>query len=462
MLDVMSISDNEQDETVNNFRMFLRDLSIPELEKDRANFAIGNSVRDMLLKHIRDLTTDNENFHFDGRVEKIGSSWDGSKLHQVDEIDLLFVLSKKQIEIIENDTTVNVKWCDKVYRPRDLVEEFADSLESVLSGAQPKHLEHGGYTAPDFSGVRLSGPAVTVLYRAQGRDANEKGTSISVDITLAVPLTYLECAGALDLEVEEWKKKKLQQVNELISCCLDLHAVPNTASDRWQISSALFESELLNQLESESTVRKAYLLLKALLQRIDKKVLEENIFGIKDMEMGERTRELCDKLLAKIDKRSLCRDQLNRCMRYGHTLLPKDKSVLHGELEKEHVSINKAASKHILLDKARPNDFEVKHLKSEQVFWLMKQVIKQLVTPEVFVNHALQQLLVDHNLHSPEICKFSFRKFWVCKCEALAVKLQSCYRMALEHCLSKVSIFDSKTCYIVILIGWLIIFPNEV
>ncbi len=452
-LDVMSIPVGEQDGAVRNFRMFLRGLSIPELEKERANYATGNSVRDMLLRHIRDVTTENEDFCFEGQVEKIGSSWDGSKLHQVDEVDLLFVLSKKQVKVVETDRTVSVKWCDNMYKPHELVEHFADSLESVLSSAQPNNLQHGGYAAPEFSGVRLCGPAVTVLYKTignestQGQEASEDIVNMSVDITLAVPLSCLECAGNLDSALGGWKEKKLQQVNEPISCCLDLHAVPNTASDRWQLSSALFESELLNQLGSESTVRKAYLLLKALLHRIDKKALEENIFGIGEVEMKENSRKLCDRLLANIAERSFSTDHLNRCMRYGHTLLPKDQSVLHGELEKEHVSINKAASKHILLDEAQPGDFEVKHIKSEQVFWLMKQVIEKLVTPDIFVKHALQEHLVGHNLHSPEICKFSFRKFMVCRCEELAVKLQCCYRMVLEHCLSDVGISKKLVIY---------------
>ncbi len=438
-LNTMIVRNKIEDEAVDNFRMYLRGLSIPDLEKEKANYATGNTVRDLLLKHIRDVTTGNAKFRFEGSVEKIGSSWDGSKLHQVDEVDLLFILSKRQIGFIQTDDTVRVEWCGHVYKPRELVEHFADSLESVLSRAKPEYLQHGGYAAPEFSGVRLCGPAVTVLYQTQGDDTCEKGTNISVDITLAVPLSCLGCAEELESALKGWKDKKLKQVNEPMTCCLGLHAVPNTSSDRWQLSSALFESERLNQLGSESTVRKSYLLLKALLHRVDRKALEENIFGINVTEMNANARDLCDQLVASINQRSLCRDQLNKCMRYGHTLLPRSTSVSHGELEKELVSINKAASKHILLDVADPTDFEVKHLKSKRVIHLMKQVIEQLVSSEVFVNHVLQKLCADHALHSPEICKFSFRKFIVLKWEVMAMKLQRCYMMVLEYCLSDVS-----------------------
>ncbi len=259
-------------------------------------------------------------------------------------------------------------------------------------------------------------------------------------------MSCLGCAEALESALVEWNEKNLKHVNEPVDGCFKLHAVPNTVSDRWQLSSALFESELLNQLgsaSSESTVRKAYLLLEALFYRIDKKAIGENIFGINEIGVRERSRELCNRLLDKIIHKSMCREQLNRFVRYGHALLQRDKSVLHGELGKEHLAINKAASKHILLHEAQPSDFEVKHCKSNQVFRLMKQVIDKLVTAEVFVNHALQQYLVRHNLHSPGICKFSFRKFMAYKCEELAVRLQCCYRMALEHCLSDVSISKS-------------------
>ncbi len=441
------IPDSKEDKTVGNFRRYLRSISVPELEKEKANYLVGNSVRDMLLKHISDVTTGNKDFLFEGRVEKIGSSWDGSKLHQVDEVDLLFVLNKTQIQIKESDNRVSVMWHDKAYKPHELVEHFADSLEKVLSCTQPGNLQHGGYAAPEFSGVRLCGPAVTVLYQSHGENKIEKGNKkcdISVDITLAVPLSCLECAEALGSALIEWKESKLKQVNNPISCSLDLHAVPNTVSDRWQLSSALFESELLNQLESESTVRKVYLLLKALLHRIDKQVSQENVLGINEVEMREGSTELCNKLLGNIVQKSLCRDRLNRCMRYGHTLLPKDKSVLHGELEKEYVSINKAASKHILLAEADPSDFKVKLLKSKKVFMLMKQVIKELVASEVFVNHVLQQHLTGHNLQSPEICKFSFRKFMVRKWEDLATKLQCCYRLVLQDFMSNVSLSKGR------------------
>ncbi len=170
--------------------MFLRGLSIPEFENDTANYARENYMRDTLLEHIRNVTTQNQNFLFEGHVEKIGSSWDGSKLRQVDEVDLLYVLSQTQVEIVEMDNTFSVKWGDKVCKPRELVEDFADSLERVLSDSPPKNLQHGGYAAPEFSGVRLCGPAVTVLYQSKGDEASEKhgkGTHISVDITLAVP-----------------------------------------------------------------------------------------------------------------------------------------------------------------------------------------------------------------------------------------------------------------------------------
>ncbi len=450
----MAIPDSAEDERVRSFTMFLRGLSLPELETERANYRAGNSVRDTLLKHICDVTTENGGFPFTGCVKNIGSSWDGSKLHKVDEVDLLFVLSRSQIEVEESDSTIIVSWCNKVYKPRNIVEHFADSLEKVLAASQPEKLQHGGYAAPEFSGVRLCGPAVTVLYKARNEENGVKGDTVSVDITLAVPLSCLRCAGSLQSALKEWNKKKLSEVNEPFNCCLDLHAVPNTANDRWQLSSALFEAELLNILGSQSTVRKAYLLLKALLHRVDKKAVHENIFGINAIELKEGSTLLSDKLLANIHDKSLSRDQLNRCMRYGHTLLPKDKCVLHGELEKEHISINNAASKHILLAEADPCDFAQEHIllaeadpsdfakdqNSKQVFHLMKQVVAKLVMPDFFVNHALQHHLTDHNLLSPEICKFSFRKFVVCNCEDLAIKLQCCYRMVLEYCLVDVSI----------------------
>ncbi len=416
--------------TSTNFRTYLQNINIPELENEKADFIKGNSIRDALIAHIRKLTAENEAFHFVGSVEKIGSSWDGSKLHQIDEVDLLFVLNGSEIQVRNTGETFSVLLSGKLFEPRELVEQFADSLDDVLAINPPDNLYHGGYASPEYSGVRLCGPAVTVLYQTREKSC------ISLDITMCVPLSNIHM---FQTPLDDWVKIKLSCLNEPCSWP-GLHAVPNVTHNRWQLSSALFEAELLNRLESNSTVRKAYLRLKALLDWVDKHAVQTNMFGISGLQMDDKSMKLGAKLVAFIKSNKVCKGNLKRCMRYGHMLLSMQEAFEYSEVGKEDITINKAAAKHFLLTEAQPRDFQDNHQNAERIVQLMKRFIERIGSPDPCVEHALKDHLPEHHLHSPDICIFAFRKSMVGKYEELATKLQRCYKMVLENAFFYVSI----------------------
>ncbi len=76
-------------------KQFINSISIADLEEEPADFAAGHRVRSSVLEYIRARTEQNAEFPLHGTIEKIGSSWDGSKVGQLDEVDTLFVLDPK-------------------------------------------------------------------------------------------------------------------------------------------------------------------------------------------------------------------------------------------------------------------------------------------------------------------------------------------------------------------------------
>ncbi len=83
-------------DSLRRFKACFQEISIAEIEGERADFAIGHTLRRSMLDHIVERTKNNEIFEFRGCVHKIGSSWDGSKLGALDEVDTLYVLDEKQ------------------------------------------------------------------------------------------------------------------------------------------------------------------------------------------------------------------------------------------------------------------------------------------------------------------------------------------------------------------------------
>ncbi len=146
----------------------------------------------------------NEEFPFRGSIKKIGSCWDGSKVGKLDKVDTLFVLDPKQVTISKYfPGTRNVRdtYNGNEYSAGQLNTMFADAVELALEGYPPVGMEHNA--APEFSGVRMGGPAVTVLYRTTAECGPiQKGTMVSLDIILAMPFKKTEWDVMIEIN---WK-----------------------------------------------------------------------------------------------------------------------------------------------------------------------------------------------------------------------------------------------------------------
>ncbi len=195
------------DKTLQLFRSYVEGISLSDLEKERAVFSSGHRIRSSILNRIYNRTEMNDEFPFRGRIEKIGSCWDGSKVGQLDEVDKLFILDPTQVIIIHADTdfqTVCVIYNGNEYSVCQLIRSFAKALEKALEGDTPVGMQHNGFAASDFGGVRISGPAVTVLYGTKTQCGSiQKGTMVSVDTTLAVPFKKADILTEIGWKIDE-------------------------------------------------------------------------------------------------------------------------------------------------------------------------------------------------------------------------------------------------------------------
>ncbi len=180
------------------FSAYAEGISIADLEEEITNFKDGNAVQNSILRFISQRTERNQTFPLSGHITRIGSSWDGTKVGHLDEVDILYVLNKGQVVIIPGKhgevdiETFRVEWQRSKYTASELSELFANELDQALRTEPPEGMEHNGYAAPRYSGIRVSGPAVTVLFRtATDIGPMKKGSMVSLDITLALPYSYL-------------------------------------------------------------------------------------------------------------------------------------------------------------------------------------------------------------------------------------------------------------------------------
>ncbi len=320
-------------------------ISIKGLEKERARFGPQSGIRRSLMNYVIAAMENNKNTPFsrNSKIEKIGSCIDGSKTGHLDEIDTLFVTDETVIKIGQQDGEVYFCHVDcqtmpKSFTVRELLEHFAEWLNEIMSNSPPPpSFECSGYAAPEFSGVRINGPAVTLQFQTS-KDLGDmkKGTSLTVDVTLALPCQESEI---LQKTLSSWVENIVVSVNNNpIEEPGSAHFVPNPKDNRWQPSTASVESHILYALNTESPLKKAHLLSKALTVRVKKLCLEKNIFSASSNSLSNEVEELLrllDDYRNKMGKESCdLRQHLNKCMRYGHHLLPWDKRKYIQEPEK--------------------------------------------------------------------------------------------------------------------------------
>ncbi len=397
--------------SIEQFKRLCKAINIHDLVEDEADYLAGYDERQRLVDYVVE-QTESDAFPLRGRALEIGSCWDGSKLDRIDEIDLLFVLEKNQIERLQDGT---MRWENKEYTIREFRRFFDDCLDEVLCSKAPDDFDHGGYASPQYSGVRMNGPASTILL-------TKSTFTTSVDITPCFPV---ECP-----EVEAWiKRLVLKCDNRPLPTNLKPHLVACAVEEKWQISTAHIEAQLLHEVWG-SVLQQAQIRNKVLLHKVDAfasniydkekvkgtdEVNNANMDRNENTENAENTEENTEEQRENTDENSrkwntICdtsqfclvcsvlnratmttkqRLLLNKRLRCEHSSLPEPTN--HGELYKPPLLTNNAASKHILLHYAtHDDDFRKSKHSGERMFWLMQDGIREFsaASPDTHVTHS--------------------------------------------------------------------------
>ncbi len=450
---------------LSNFTEFSKGISLSQLRKERRRFAEGHEIRISILDDIRYKTrqTADNTFPFRGHIEKIGSSWDGSRVGNLDEVDTLFVLEDAQVQIRDSgDETFYVIWKGREYRPRQIQDRFAEALDKILrTESPPPRLQHGGYAAPEYSGNRINGPAVTVLFRRKVCDReNEHFQTLSLDITLAVPVSCLAENNEVQGEYSRWVDHVIFAVDTPLQLPQKPYLVPGYVDDTWKLSTAHFEAELLHELDTHSALKQGYLLLKVLSSKI------ENFNARYGFDLGtnqtnhplhsahqcaahdlqSRSEDLRSSLMQRLRGSKgptvggCChgREKLNRYMRHGHILIPACERKHYSELEYKELSMNTAAAKHVLLRAAQTEDFTAEIPNSDRVTELVLQTIEELV-----VQGSNVPAFIDN---FPCVCKFSPHDSPPGRVAECARYVLTQYRVVLEVLRTQVSLSIDIVC----------------
>ncbi len=228
-----------------------------------------------LILHAMDEITSEMDPQFRGVSIGIGSFYDKTKVTDPDEFDFLYELRNISFDCVpaEQDFCYKVVLDPKVSNEFfDVCEEyeghtvltsdklhaaFAEAITKALDGITlpEKRLQHAGFRSPRFSGVRKSGPAVTILFNY----LNDNGkTFIKVDITPALPVAV---KGIDDIEWPPVVANYLRKTDAVKS----IHLIPGERRQTWKLSTANLELDFMKvELKDDGKVRRTIRIVKGL------------------------------------------------------------------------------------------------------------------------------------------------------------------------------------------------------
>ncbi len=371
----------------------LRNIDFWSLDRYKVNFAKDFMIAQSFQMYQKDLEKTLERKltrHFPGcrgSLLRIGSCWDGSKIGRLNEMDFLFSMDIPELKIskaqrIRGEYCVSTKGIDLL--PRQFNVKFANCVEeTILEIPLPCEVQHGGYASPDFSGVRFNGPASTAQFVYKSPFDGE--FPISLDITAAFPVAN-DSSERLAL---------IHRIDPLIAensgtqiVINGPHIICDILCNTWRLSTAEMEAELLRVLPQKCSTKTALTRCKAIFHKVE--VLNKEIPFFSALLYGASLRETGSTqkrsgivedldhylLLREPDQRLNLRKQLNFRMRYEHILIPPNRRRDFREADKNGLSINTAAVKHIILAYA----LEKKGAFSDEDYTISKKMIRLVLT----------------------------------------------------------------------------------
>ncbi len=388
-------------------------LQISELQKFRLEFRLGrHTIRSIdRLRHILQDELNRKTGH-QGKLYEIGSYIEDLKFARAFDLDFLYVIHDKDIEVRTNEQQglYRVFKGGAELKPRQLNSTLANCMDKIMSEISlPWPLEHGGYAGPDYSGIRFNGPAVTLQFVEKGGGDNRRVIPLDIMPVFPLPHTCQEIEGV---------KEKLKQIsqNKIMPHLLEggiqkLYVVSHPVANLWQPTTSYIESSIIRNLDRHlSSVKVALHLTKALLYYQKNQRQPHGLFGTSSEDSTsvilalERHAQITDDR-----EREAYRQELNIKMRFQHIYLPSEAQFNFCEVSKSNISVNNAAIKHVILAHAAEiwgsytgcyNGKHFIHKVKSTTLELIRAAYRELAnTKSLSVSHAFLLL---------KISKFSF------------------------------------------------------
>ncbi len=383
-----------------------------------------------------------------GQLQDIGSCWHGSKVGTVNEMDSLYVIRGDHFTVKRGDKRgvyrvyleIDGSLCD--VEPRRVRRQFADKYSQLISELEtPSCLEHGGYNtrasftfhggschvvAPDsgsseemhcilhgYSGVRYNGPAVTSQF------ISRNNTLLTWDMTPVIVLPDIDGIYGI---ARERMESVIEENPDKMFPPGGIHLIPDAVDNLWRLSTAQMEADTLRVLSSVAPMKQALSFCKVLSSRLKRwcKTLADGAISaveiVEELDRYLTMRLMCDKMEAV--------EHLNKKMRYAHIWLPSHTREWYHEDDKNSISINNAAVKHIIMRTAckLKGAFAPKE-NMELVKELIQTVFETLGNDAVYSSeHALLEgIRISHFSVSPSMAsqKLEMARDVCCQCRTL-------------------------------------------
>ena len=390
------------------FRRWAKQMNLRQLVKQTADFALDEDIIRQFGIYRHRLSTELGNCFLylgqpiRGRLVDIGSCWDGSKIGRVNEMDSNYIVDTPRVVLKRNPENVRLyhAYVDQdgtltEIKPREITEALAQHLEALIAATPlPECLKHGGYRTPTYSGLRYNGPATT----AQFLTANENFL-LTWDVSVAFPVE-----GDIRDIVRRRMAPIIEANRQKMFPPAEIHVVGDMVENLWKLSTGHLEAEMLRVLANQTPVKKALSDSKAIASTLQACSREEPWMvtasvGTTELDItGDLDRYLSQRQSDDGEHKELG-TTLNYRMRYAHIWIPcTSRERLH-EYDKNHISINTAAMKHIILKEGLciPGAFTPK----------ANPTILALLTRKVFETLSEGNLTSEHAFLDTEIRNFS-------------------------------------------------------
>ncbi len=376
-------------------------IDISNLAGRRVDFAEHHPVF-LELMHYREELEDQLREHIPGHMITIGSCVDGSKVGNINEVDSLYVIHKEVLDVRATDEPLlyTVHEEKRNIEPRAFLDTFGDIIDIVAVDIDaPSGLEHGGYAAPHYSGVRHNGPALTLQFREC-----QNGRSLkTLDITPVFSFSNQEIMRG----VEHRALPMMQSIRQGAVQPGRLYLVPDLVKNAWKVTTANIESSILRDVPTLAPVKKTISYTKIILSDLDK-FNQETFVGAGAIPNHEEKgteaailREIQDYHLVEEGKgKNGKRRDLNKLMRFGHLFMKPSTKMALNESTKPEVTVNTAAVKHMALryrsqsETERLPDAFSETGEDDTVYKLMQAIFEELSSEDSSgTDHALLESL---------------------------------------------------------------------